>query len=77
MKILVRSSEEASQSLVKFFATTNVTKDIYTPGLEDEVRIGEHVSSYSIMLGDSITNRLSSRLSKVSLRVSAWLIASV
>jgi len=56
--------------LVKFFAKTAVTKDIFTPETDEEIRIGEQVASYSIMLGDSISSGLSARWSKVRLRYS-------
>jgi cleavage and polyadenylation specificity factor subunit 2 len=52
--------------LLSFFKGTSVTKDVYAPKNGEEIRIGEHVASYSIMLGDSISNHLSAKWSKVS-----------
>ena len=45
-----------------------MTKDVFTPATGEEVKIGEHIASYSIMLGDSITSRLAAKWSKVRTR---------
>ncbi len=50
---------------MNFFAATIVTNDIFTPKLGEDVRIGEHVASYSIMLGDSISAGLGAKWAKV------------
>ncbi|KAK1925358.1 beta-lactamase-like protein [Papiliotrema laurentii] len=62
--ILVRSTPDATEALLVHFKTTNVTKDVFTPATGEEVKIGEHIASYSIMLGDSITSRLAAKWSK-------------
>ncbi|KAK4684802.1 cleavage and polyadenylation specificity factor subunit 2, partial [Tremellales sp. Uapishka_1] len=62
--ILVRSSADATNALLHFFKSTTVTPDIYAPRLEERITIGEHVQSYSIMLGDSVSSGLLSKLSK-------------
>lgn len=51
--------------MTHFKTTNNVTRDIFSPGTGDEVKIGEHIASYSIMLGDSIASRLGAKWSKV------------
>ncbi|WWD18400.1 hypothetical protein CI109_102850 [Kwoniella shandongensis] len=63
--IVVRSQEESTQNLVKFLdSTAGMTKDVYHPSLAEEVRIGEHVQSYSLTLGDSISAGLAKKWSK-------------
>ncbi|WVW84589.1 hypothetical protein I302_106623 [Kwoniella bestiolae CBS 10118] len=63
--ILVRSEQIITSSLVKYLnATSGVTKDIYVPATEEQVKIGEHVQSYSITLGDSISAGLTKKWSK-------------
>ena len=64
--IFVRSTEPATEALLSFFKTSNVTKDVYAPATGEEVKIGEQIASYSVVLGDSIASRLGSKWSKVS-----------
>lgn len=45
-----------------------MTKDISTPATDEEIKIGEQIASYSIMLGDSISTGLGAKWSKVSYR---------
>ncbi|TYJ58918.1 hypothetical protein B9479_000351 [Cryptococcus floricola] len=63
--ILVRSTQEATQNLVTFLhSISGFTKDIFTPSLDEEIKIGEHVASYSLTLGDSITSALAKKWSE-------------
>ncbi|WWC88746.1 uncharacterized protein L201_003659 [Kwoniella dendrophila CBS 6074] len=63
--ILVRSEPETTSSLVKYLnSTTGVTRDIFIPGTEEQVRIGEHVQSYSITLSDTLSAGLAKKWSK-------------
>ncbi|WRT67711.1 uncharacterized protein IL334_004683 [Kwoniella shivajii] len=63
--ILVRSKEESTSSLVKYLnSTSGITNDIYSPSTEEQIKIGEHVQSYSITLGDSISVGLAKKWSK-------------
>ena len=64
MQILVKSTDEATRSLVKFLNSTHTTPDIFTPAVGEIVRVGEDVTSYSIMLGDSIASGVISRMAK-------------
>ncbi|WWC70688.1 uncharacterized protein I206_104639 [Kwoniella pini CBS 10737] len=63
--IIVRSQPDITSSLVKYLnSTAGVTQDIYIPGTDEQIRIGEHVQSYSITLGDSISAGLAKKWSK-------------
>ncbi|WVQ80726.1 hypothetical protein IAT38_002831 [Cryptococcus sp. DSM 104549] len=63
--IVVRSSTEATDNLTSFLSsTTGFTKDIFAPALGAEIKIGEHVQSYSLTLGDSIASTLTRKWSK-------------
>lgn len=63
--IVVQSTEHATQALLDFFkSNTAMTHDIFHPGTNEVVRIGEHVQSYSLQLGDSITALLNGKWSK-------------
>ncbi|ODN95264.1 cleavage and polyadenylation specificity factor subunit 2 [Cryptococcus wingfieldii CBS 7118] len=63
--ILVRSTQEATQNLVTFLhSISGFTKDIFTPSLDEEIKIGTHVASYSLTLGDSITSALAKKWSE-------------
>ncbi|WVR06284.1 hypothetical protein IAU60_003314 [Kwoniella sp. DSM 27419] len=63
--ILIRSIETSTSSLVTALSTTaGVTKDITAPNTDETVKIGEHVQSYSITLGESISAGLSKKWSK-------------
>lgn len=65
LQIIVRSSEAATESLQTFFSSMSITHDLYAPRLGQEIKIGEHVKSYSINLGDSLTGMLDKKWSKV------------
>ncbi|WVF69249.1 hypothetical protein IAT40_004025 [Kwoniella sp. CBS 6097] len=63
--IVVRSTSDSTNSLVKSLGSTaGLTKDIFTPSTDQEIKIGEHVQSYSITLGDSISAGLAKKWSK-------------
>ncbi|WVO19165.1 uncharacterized protein IAS62_000443 [Cryptococcus decagattii] len=62
--IIVRSSKESTQNLISFLGSvTGFTKDIFNPSLTEEIKIGEHVQSYSLTLGDSISSALAKKWS--------------
>lgn len=66
--VVVKSTEESTSALLEFFkSTASITTDVFYPSSNDVVRIGEHVQSYSLQLGDSISALLSGKWSKVSL----------
>lgn len=70
-KIIVRSSKESTQNLISFLGSvTGFTGDIFSPSLTEEIKIGEHVQSYSLTLGDSISSALAKKWSDVSLHQS-------
>ncbi|KAK8858512.1 hypothetical protein IAR55_002739 [Kwoniella newhampshirensis] len=63
--IVVRSQEDSTQALIKFLdSTAGVTKDVSHPSVNEEIKIGEHVQSYSLTLGDSISTGLAKKWSK-------------
>ncbi|ORY31385.1 beta-lactamase-like protein [Naematelia encephala] len=63
--ILVRGVQAATEALVDFLeSSASATRDVFAPKLGQEIKIGEHVASYSIMLGDTISAGLSSKWSK-------------
>ncbi|OCF33419.1 cleavage and polyadenylation specificity factor subunit 2 [Kwoniella heveanensis BCC8398] len=63
--IVVRSTSDSTSSLVKsLVSTAGLTKDIFTPSTDEKIKIGEHVQSYSITLGDSISAGLAKKWSK-------------
>jgi cleavage and polyadenylation specificity factor subunit 2 len=65
--IIVQSTPAATSALLDFFrSNTAMTDDVFHPGTNEVVRIGEHVQSYSLQLGDSISALLSGKWSKVS-----------
>ncbi|OWT40034.1 cleavage and polyadenylation specificity factor subunit 2 [Cryptococcus neoformans] len=62
--IIVRSSKESTQDLISFLGSaTGFTKEIFSPSLTEEIKIGEHVQSYSLTLGDSISSALAKKWS--------------
>ncbi|WWD04790.1 hypothetical protein V865_002861 [Kwoniella europaea PYCC6329] len=63
--ILVRSEQEITSSLVRYLnSVSGVTRDIFVPVTEEQVKIGEHVQSYSITLSDTISAGLTKKWSK-------------
>lgn len=63
--VVIKSTEESTRALLDFFAsTTSITTDVFYPSSTDVVRIGEHVQSFSLQLGDSISGLLSGKWSK-------------
>lgn len=70
-QIIVRSSKESTQDLISFLGSaTGFTKEIFSPSLTEEIKIGEHVQSYSLTLGDSVSSALAKKWSDVSLHQS-------
>ena len=62
----MRSTPDATSNLVTFLQSSHgVTHDIYKPAVNEVVRIGEHVQSYSLTLGNSISASLNGKWSKV------------
>ncbi|RXK41628.1 cleavage and polyadenylation specificity factor subunit 2 [Tremella mesenterica] len=63
--IIVRSTPQATENLLDYFRSASlITHDIHTPALYQTLRIGEHVQSYSLILGDSISASLAGKWSK-------------
>lgn len=63
---MIRSYEEATDDLlVNLHAITNLTKEIYAPGRDEIVTIGEQTQSYSISLSESLMTDVQGRWSKV------------
>lgn len=63
--VVVKSTQEASGALKKYFeATPKITHDVFYPGPYQPIQIGEHVQSYSLQLGDSMGRLLAGRLSR-------------
>lgn len=63
--VVVKSDAKSTQALLDFFkSSASITDDVFHPGLNETLRIGEHVQSYSLQLGDSISALLSGKWSK-------------
>jgi cleavage and polyadenylation specificity factor subunit 2 len=63
--VLVKSNKASTEALLEFFKSTpSITHDVFYPGTNESVRIGEHVQSFSLQLGDSISALLSGKWSK-------------
>lgn len=63
--MLVKSNKASTEALLKFFKSTpSITRDVFYPATNESVRIGEHVQSFSLQLGDSISALLSGKWSK-------------
>lgn len=63
--VLVKSNKASTQALLEFFKSTpSITREVFYPGINESVRIGEHVQSFSLQLGDSISALLSGKWSK-------------
>lgn len=63
---MIKSTEQATDSLLDFFKTTSPIHDIFHPGTNETIKIGEQVASYSMQMGESIASLLSGKWSKVS-----------
>nr|ODO01039.1 cleavage and polyadenylation specificity factor subunit 2 [Cryptococcus depauperatus CBS 7855] len=63
--IFVRSSQNSTSKFESFLhSVTGFTKDIFAPTDHEEIKIGEHVQSYSLSLGDSLTTSLAKKWSE-------------
>lgn len=63
--MLVKSNKASTEALLEFFKSTpSITHDVFYPGTNESIRIGEHVQSFSLQLGDSISALLSGKWSK-------------
>jgi cleavage and polyadenylation specificity factor subunit 2 len=63
VQIIINAGSSASATLVKHFTPT-IGANIYAPALGETIRIGEHVQSYSLMLGDGISSSLARKWAK-------------
>ncbi|BEJ17650.1 hypothetical protein CspHIS471_0610510 [Cutaneotrichosporon sp. HIS471] len=63
--VLVKSNKASTEALLEFFKSTpSITREVFYPDTNESVRIGEHVQSFSLQLGDSISALLSGKWSK-------------